>query len=158
MSLKDPFPSEIPTETARIVEPLLDEDSVYYLVGYSVSDYVRDEQFAELYALEGRPGINPVVLSLVTIFQFLEKLPDRDAAQMARMRLDWKYALRQELDWGGFHYSDLCNFRKRLLKHGQERIVFEGLLNYLREQGLVKAGRATANRCHSYRRCSQAHE
>jgi len=31
------------------------------------------------------------------------------------MRLDWKYALRQELTWTGFHYSDLCNFRKRLL-------------------------------------------
>lgn len=136
MSLKDLIPSEIPSETVRIVKPLLDEDSVYYLVGTNVSDYVMDEQFIELYALEGRPGINPVVLSRVTIFQFLEKLPDRVAAQMARMRLDWKYALRQELDWGGFHYLDLCNFRKRLLK----RTLFEGLLNHLREQGLVQAG------------------
>lgn len=59
---------------------------------------------------------------------------------MAKLRLDWKYALRQELDWNGFHYSDLCNSRKRLLKHGQVRTLFEGLLDYLREQGFVKAG------------------
>ena len=105
MSLKDPFPEEVPEEVARLVEPLLAADSVYRLVAECVDDFLDDEQFSELYADEGRPGINPVVLSLVTIFQFLEKLPDRAAAQMAVMRMDWKYALRQLLDWGGFHYS-----------------------------------------------------
>lgn len=49
-------------------------------------------------ATEGRSRINPAVLSLVTGFQFVEKLLDRAAAQMAALRLDWKYALRQELD------------------------------------------------------------
>jgi transposase len=140
MSLKDPFPEEVPEEVARLVEPLLAADSVYRLVAECVDDFLDDEQFSELYADEGRPGINPVVLSLVTIFQFLEKLPDRAAAQMAVMRMDWKYALRQLLDWGGFHYSDLCNFRKRLLEHGQESLVFEHLLGYLHERGLVRAG------------------
>jgi transposase len=76
----------------------------------------------------------------VTIFQFVEKLPDRAAAQMAVMRLDWKYALRQSLDWTGFHYSDLCNFRKRLLEHEGERSVFERVVTYLREKGYVQAG------------------
>lgn len=112
MSLKDPFPSEVPAETAQLVEPLLPPDSVYRVVAECADDFLSDEDFVELYADEGRPGINPVILSLVTIFQFLEKLPDRVAAQMTVMRLDWKYALRQPLDWAGFHYSDLCNFRK----------------------------------------------
>ena len=93
-----------------------------------------------MYAREGRSGINPVVLSLVTVFQFVEKLSDRAAAQMPALRLDWKYALRQELDWSGFHYSDLCNFRKRLLKYGQESQVFEKVVDYLQEQSYVKAG------------------
>jgi len=140
MSLKDPFPEKVPEETVRIVEPLLPDDSVYRLVAECVDEFLSDDQFMELYADEGRPGINPVILSLVTVFQFLEKLPDRAAAEMAVMRMDWKYALRQPLDWSGFHYSDLCNFRKRLVEHGQESMVFERLLEYLRERGLVRAG------------------
>jgi transposase len=140
MSLKEPFPEEVPEDTARLVEPLLPADSVYRLVAECVDEFLSDDQFTELYAEEGRPGINPVVLSLVTVFQFLEKLPDRAAAQMAVMRMDWKYALRQPLDWAGFHFSDLCNFRKRLLAHGQESLIFEQVLAYLRERGLVSGG------------------
>lgn len=140
MSLKNPFPEDVPQETVQIVEPLLPDDSVYRLVAECVDEFLGDEQFAGLYADDGRPGINPVILSLVTIFQFLEKLPDRAAAHMVVMRMDWKYALRQPLDWGGFHYSDLCNFRKRLLAHEQESMLFERLLDYLRERGVVRAG------------------
>jgi transposase len=140
MSLKDAFPSEIPPETARLVEVLMADDSVYRIVAECVNDFLRDEDFKDWYAIEGRPGINPIILSLVTLFQFLEKLPDRAAAQMAVMRLDWKYALRQPLDWTGFHYSDLCNFRKRLVAHGGESLIFERLLAYLRKRGLVQAG------------------
>jgi transposase len=33
----------------------------------------------------------------------------------------------------------LCNFRKRLLEHGGESLVFERLLAHLRERGLVQA-------------------
>src|SRR5258706_5934560 len=140
MSLKARFPREIPQETRAYGEELLAEDSVYRLIGREVEQMLRDEEFEELYAEDGRPAINAVVLALITVFQFLEKLPDRAAAMMAVMRLDWKYALRQEVTWGGFHYSDLCNFRKRLLKHECEGVVFERVLAYLRERGYVKGG------------------
>lgn len=140
MSLKEQFPSEIPKETKQLVDPLLSQDSVYRLLGQQVTAILSDADFVEMYGEEGRPAINPVLLSLVLVFQFLEKLPDRQASEMAVMRLDWKYALRQSLDWQGFHYSDLCNFRKRLLAEGQERLVFERVIAYLREQGHLKSG------------------
>ena len=140
MSLKVLFPAEIPPETRRVVEPLLSADSVYRLLGEALDQIVRDADFAAMYATDGRPAVPPVILALVTAFQFLEKLPDRAAAQMAVLRLDWKYALRQPLDWSGFHYSDLCNFRARLLEHGQEQVVFERLLSYLRAHGYLKIG------------------
>ena len=140
MSMKTHFPSEIPEETRQIVEPLLEEDSVYRLIGQEAEQIVGDEAFEAMYAEDGRPAVNAVVLVLVTVFQFMEKLPDRAAATMAVMRLDWKYALRQTVTWEGFHYSDLCNFRKRLLLHGQEGAVFEKVLTYLRVRGYVKAG------------------
>jgi transposase len=140
MSLKTHFPEEIPEETRRLVEPLLSEDSVYRLIGQEAEQMVGDEEFEDMYADEGRPGVNAVVLAFITVFQFLEKLPDRAAATMAVMRLDWKYALRQAVNWEGFHYSDVCNFRKRVLVHGREGVVFERVLAYLRERGYVTAG------------------
>src|SRR5438874_7547415 len=97
MSLKVSFPKAIPAETHAVVEPLLGEGNLYQFVGQEIGQILTDEDFETMYASDGRPGINPVVLSLVTVFQFVEKLPDRAAAQMAVMRLDWKYALRQEL-------------------------------------------------------------
>jgi transposase len=140
MSLKENFPTRIPQETVRFVEPLLSEESIYRFIGQHIDQIISDEDFMSMYAEEGRPAVNPVTLALVTIFQFLEKLPDRTAAQMAVMRLDWKYALRQPLDWTGFHYSDLCNFRKRLLEHEAERVMFERVVAYLRGHGYVQAG------------------
>lgn len=149
MSLKEAFPSEIPYETVQWVEALLPADSVYRVVAECVDDFLSDADFEKWYAIEGRPGINPIILSLVTVFQFLEKLPDRAAAHMAVMRLDCKYALRQRLEWTGFHYSDLCDFRKRLLKHSGESLIFERLLAYLRERGLVQAsGRQRTDATH----------
>lgn len=138
MSMQTPFAAEVPEETRRLVEPLLSEDSVYRLVGDEIEEIIDDEDFVDMYADEGRPAVNPVVLALVLVFQFLEKLPDRAAAEAAVMRMDWKYALRQKLTWAGFHYSDLCNFRKRLLEHGREWVVFEGVVNFLRERGYIK--------------------
>lgn len=120
MSMQTPFAAVIPEETRRVVESLPPADRVYRLIGNEIDQIISDKDFLEMYATEGRPAINPVVLALVSIFQFLEKVPDRAAAEAAVMRMDWKYALRQDLAWTGFHYSDLCNFRKRLLEHGRE--------------------------------------
>ena len=103
MSMQTPFATEIPEETQRLVRPLLPPESVHRLVGDEIDEILRDEDFVDMYAEEGRPAVNPVVLALVSVFQFLEKLPDRAASEVAVMRLDWKYALHQELTWGGFH-------------------------------------------------------
>ncbi len=139
MCLKEPFPKNIPEETRVVGEKLLAENSVYRLIGQQGDEMIRDADFEDMYSVEGRPGINPIVLAYVTVFQFLEKLPDRKAAEMAVWRMDWKYALRQELTWLGFHYSDLCNFRKRLLNNQQEMLIFEQVVGYLREKGHIKA-------------------
>ena len=127
MSMQTPFPTEVPKERHRLVEPLLSATSVYRLIGDQVDQIINDEDFIDMYAEEGRPAVNPVILALVSVFQFTEKL-DRLAAEAAVMRLDWKYALRQELSWQGFHYSDLSNFRQRLMDHGREWVVFERLV------------------------------
>ena len=138
MSLQERWNNEIPAATAQLGEILLDEDSPYRLVGDEASAFFQYEDFAPLYAPNGRGAVCPIVLSLVTIFQFLENLPDRVAGDMAVLRIDWKYALHQELDWLGFHHTDLSNFRARLVAHAEEQLVFGQVLDWVKRHGMLR--------------------
>jgi transposase len=138
MSLQKRWSDEIPADTAALGDILLEPDDPYRLVGQEASLFFRFEDFVSLYNSIGRGAICPIVLSLVTVFQYLENLPDREAAKQARLRIDWKYALHQPLTWLGFHYSDLCNFRKRLLEHEKERLVFDKVLQWVKSHGFAR--------------------
>jgi transposase len=59
------------------------------------------------------PREHPWRLALVSILQFLEGLPDRQAAEAVRSRIDVKYLLGLPLSHPGFHYSVLSEFRSR---------------------------------------------
>ena len=148
MSLKETFPSEIPATTREVVNRILPQNSVCRLLGEQGEKLIDEKALAEMYHREGRGGINPVMLSFVLILQFLENIPDRQAGLMAVMRLDWKYALRQDLTWAGFDYSNLCNFRKRLYTHGQEYLIFNQVIEYLKQAGYIQAKRQRTDATH----------
>lgn len=148
MSLQEAFPNDIPESTRQFVDPILPANSVCRLLGEQAEQLIDEQSLRQMYHQEGRGGINPVILSFVLILQFLENIPDRQASLMAVMRMDWKYALRQELSWTGFDYSSLCNFRKRLYAHGQEYVVFNQLLGYLKRAGYLQAKRQRTDATH----------
>jgi transposase len=102
--------------------------------------WYEDGDFAAVYAVRGAPGISPAQLAMVTVLQFTENLTDRQAADEARGRVDWKYCLGWELADEGFEFTALSGFRERLLAGGAERVIFDRLLGLLRQRGLVKAG------------------
>lgn len=135
---EDCWQESIPKETARIGQLILTEDDPYRLVGDDVDKILSLADFAHLYSEDGRGAICPIVLSLVTMFQFMENLPDREAAKAAVVRLDWKYAMHVPVEWLGFHYSTLCNYRKRLLVNGEERLLFDKILGWVVQQGFLK--------------------
>ena len=87
----------------------------------------RDEQFADLFARRGRPAVPPWRLAVVTVMQFAEGLPDRQAADAVRARIDWKYALGLELTDAGFDYSVLSEFRARLVAGSAEERLLDVL-------------------------------
>jgi transposase len=128
----------MPEETKRIGEKLLKEKDVYRLIGDQLFERWKEEEYADLYSAEGKPGISPVILALVSVFQFMEKLADRQAVNALRMRLDWKYALHLPLEYEGFDYSVLSEFRDRLIKGQAEGRVFEKLVEQIRGMGLIK--------------------
>lgn len=149
MSLQMNWNTEIPNDTIQVGREILADDDPYRLVGDGVNDLLSLEDFADLYSELGRGAICPILLSLITVFQFLENIPDRVAARWAVTRIDWKYALHLPLTWIGFHFSDLCNFRRRLLEHSAERLIFEKVLEWVRSLGfLEKHGKQRSDSTH----------
>jgi transposase len=96
------------------------------------------EALAECYQADnGRPGVEPVVLLGVLIFQFLERVPDRQAIELVKYHLGWKLALNLKLSEGGFHPTTLVYFRQRLIEHAKTDVAMRAVLAALQKEGLI---------------------
>jgi transposase len=105
-----------------------------------LGEWMTDEIFAEAFGSRGRPGLPPGMLSVVTVLQMAHDLTDREAAEAAATRLDWKYALGLPLDDPGFDHSVLSEFRGRAAEHGLEEAALDALLEKLAAGGLLRPG------------------
>ncbi len=135
------FP-ELPEETARLARKICKKpsDQLYLVIGDQLTDLFADIDFAPLYASDGKPALSPNLLAMVCVLQALDNLPDRQAADAVRLRIDWKYALHLPLDYTGFDASDLSEFRERLLAPGLGQSMFETVLQRLRALDLLHKG------------------
>jgi transposase len=132
-----PIP-EIPPETVRVVRAAFPKGSLYIWLRDSLGTMYQDERFADLYPERGQPAYAPWRLALVTVFQFLENLTDRQAADAVRSRLDWKYSLSLELTDAGFDHTVLSEFRTRLVALTAEERFLEAVLTLCKERGWLK--------------------
>ncbi|MEU5431688.1 IS1182 family transposase [Streptomyces olivoreticuli] len=140
MSMQPRGLSPVPEQTAVVARAAFPMGSLPMRVRDRLAGVFADEPFAGSFGVRGAPGMPPAVLSLVTVLQFTENLTGRQAADAARDRLSWKYALGMELTDAGFDFTVLSKFRARITEHGLERIVFDRLVDHCREAGLVGAG------------------
>ncbi len=129
---------EIPAETARIAKAAFRKGTTVMRLRDAFGTLFSDEDFAGLFPAKGQPALTPWRLALVTIFQFLENLTDRQAANAVRGRVDWKYALGLKLEDPGFDFSVLSEFRDRLVAGGSEQLVEQKLLEHCKASGLIK--------------------
>src|SRR6516164_1095271 len=102
MSLHPHACEPIPEETARVARAAFPRGNLYLRIRDTFDTISQDESFVALFPERGRPAVSPWQLALVTIFQFIEALSDRQAADAVRSRIDWKYALSLELTDPGF--------------------------------------------------------
>jgi|SRR5579859_901247 len=97
------------------------------------------EELACCYVLDnGRPGVEPVILLGVLIFQFMERVPDRQAAELVKYHLGWKLALNLDLNFKGIHHTTLSYFRERLLANGKTDLAMRIIADGLQAAGLVR--------------------
>lgn len=139
MSLKPSLIKAVPSETIRVARAAFPKGNLYLAMRDELGVLFEDSDFAELFPRRGQPAFPPWRLALIIVMRFLENLSDRQAADVVRSRIDWKYALGLKLPDSGFDYSVLSGFRQRLADSGQQPLLLDRMLELLREKKLLKA-------------------
>jgi len=80
MSLRPQPVPPVPDETARVARAAFPGSNIYMLLRDELGTLTADEDFAALFPAHGQPAEAPWRLALVTIFQFIDGLSDRAAA------------------------------------------------------------------------------
>src|ERR1019366_2098526 len=73
----------------------------------------------------GRMALEPVLLLGVSLLQYLEAVPDRQAVELLRYHAGWNFALNRQVGDELFHPTTLVNFRQRLVDHELSTLGFE---------------------------------
>ena len=74
----------IPEETARVARAASPKGKLYMKMRDALGTIYQDEAFAHLFPQNGRPVEAPWRLAFITVVQFMEGLPDRQAADAVR--------------------------------------------------------------------------
>jgi hypothetical protein len=126
--------------TAGLSGSLFASDDRYRLFAlkvYPVLAGIRAKLEACYCADNGRIAIEPVLLLGLSLLQYLEAVPDRQAVDMLHYHAGWNFALNRQVGDELFHPTTLVNFRQRLLDHDLGAIGFALVLEALIEAGLV---------------------
>ncbi len=106
MSLRPAEIAPVPAATMQVAKAAFPKGCPAMRMRDELGAIYDDQMFAAAYPARGQPAHPPWRLALVTVLQFAEGLPDRQAANAVRGRIDWKYArecqkpgaLRRKLD------------------------------------------------------------
>ena len=128
MSLHPRTHYAVPAETAHVAHACFPHGHPSLLLSEELGTLFNDQDFVELFPPRGQPAVAPGRLALVTLLQFAERLPDRQAADAVRSRIDWKYLLGLELTDPGFDHTILSEFRRRLVEHEATSRLFDRVL------------------------------
>ncbi len=115
-----------------------DRYRLFALKVYPVIAAVRTQLEGCYCADNGRVAVEPVLLLGVSLLQYLEAIPDRQAVEMLRYHAGWNFALNCQLGDRVFHPTTLVCFRQRLLEHDLSAIGFQAILDALIGVGLVQ--------------------
>src|SRR5437667_9141049 len=104
MSLQPQAIPPVPEETARIARAILPKGNTSIHMRDELGTFFRDEDFLDLFSEKGQPAESAWRLALVMVMHYAEELTHRQAADVVRTRMDWRYALSLELTDPGFDF------------------------------------------------------
>ena len=93
---------------------LLPESGMFAFLAGQRGVLFPDEDYADLFAEDGRPSEPATRMAAVMALQVLHGLSDRETAEAVRFDLRWKLALGLGIEDRGFDPSTLVYWRRRI--------------------------------------------
>jgi transposase len=134
--MQSPLFQSVPANTARAAKTVFNIENLYLAIGDQLDNLFGGLNLNDLDDYGEKPAYSLFILAMVTLFQCAEGIPDRQAADAVRTRLDWKYALHLPLDYPSIDYTALREFRRRLRLNRAGLDVFQHMLTRLVKLGL----------------------
>jgi transposase len=129
---KDIFPP-IPQDTAEAARSVLEKENFYLVTGDQLESLFLALALNRPPEWNEKSVQNLAMLYLVTVFQFIEGMPDDQAAEALQTRVDWKYALHLPLRCPALQAAVFCKFRQWLLVDQGGKQALDSLLLRLSE-------------------------
>ena len=118
----------IPMNTTKATQAIFGRSNFYLAIGDQVNHLFSGLVLEDLAAQLQNPPRTLAMLYLITIFQYVETLPDHFVPDALRERVDWKYALHLPLNALQPGSLPLCEFRKMCLKERSDAQNFQMLM------------------------------
>jgi hypothetical protein len=142
----------VPAATARVARAAFPKGTAARRMQGAWGRLSAARACAALVPPRGPPALAPARLARVPPTQFAAGRSDRQAAEAARGRRAWKYALCPEPADPGFASAVRSEFRARLPAQEREGRLFARRLARCREAGLARAGGSGPTRPGCWRR------
>lgn len=141
MQFHKPIPP-VPSDTTRTAKAVYSRSNIYLSIGDCLPVLLTDIHLDDSTHMGAPSRLGMPPLALVTFFQYLEELSDRQATDATGMRIDWKYALHLPMNYPGLNSSTLCGFRQILLRQPASQQEFQRVLDRLSEAGYAQETQA----------------
>lgn len=123
----------IPHETQKAARAVFGRSNFYLAAGDQSDLLFKELSLDHPHKQLEQPVHTTAILYLITVFQYVETLPDILAADALRERVDWKYALHLPLQHPGLKAVEFCQFRHLLLGDQAGKHNLDLLLDRLSE-------------------------
>lgn len=123
--------SPIPPETARAARAIFGSNNYYIILGDRLANILSGYTPPACLGPGWEHRLSIPVLPLLTLFQYMEWLTDRQTMDAFRSRADWKYALHIPMNYHGIPEGVLCQYRQEILFMHSRCMELEALLGRL---------------------------
>ena len=120
---------------------LLPESGMFAFLAGQRGELFPDEDYADLFAEDGRPGEPATRMAAVMALQVLHGLPDRETAEAVRFDLRWKLALGLGIEDRGFDPSTLVYWRRRIAASQRPHRVSDAVRKVVEATGILRGRR-----------------
>jgi transposase len=128
----------IPADTSKAMSHAISQKGAYLQVGDQLESALAGCELSEACTALGKPPSFIATLALVTLFQFGEAYTDRQAAEAARERVEWKFALHLPLSYPGFEPAWLCKLREYARNSVSGAALIQTLADCCQAAGLLQ--------------------